>query len=80
MLSRTVVGACAGALAATGWALTLDALPRYYYLKPGRIGCGRSSVLLYPLTFSFWMLAAVLVTACAAYAVAAMAVGRPRAC
>jgi hypothetical protein len=64
MLLRTVVGACAGALAATGWALTLDGLPRYCYLKPGRVGCGRSSVLLYPLTFSFWMLvAAVLVYA-----------------
>jgi len=50
------VGAWAGAVAATGWALTLDALPRYCHLKPGRIGCGRSSVLLYPLTFAFWML------------------------
>jgi MFS family permease len=56
MLSRTAVGASAGALAAIGWALTLDALPKYCYLKPGRIGCGRSSVLLLPLTFSFWML------------------------
>ncbi|MGW4211484.1 hypothetical protein ACWEIJ_26055 [Lentzea sp. NPDC004789] len=136
MLLRTVVGACAGALAAIGWALTLEGLTRYCYLRPGRTGCGQSSVLLYPLTFSFWMLAAAvlvyaghrvlraergwwaagagsglwfvlvlavlylrayhlgevyqeevhdflrtgyLVTACAAYAVAALAVGRPRA-
>ncbi|MGW4211481.1 hypothetical protein ACWEIJ_26040 [Lentzea sp. NPDC004789] len=60
MLLRTVVGVCAGALAATGWALTLDALPKYCHLKPGRIGCGRSSVLLLPLTFSIWMLVAGL--------------------
>jgi hypothetical protein len=56
MLSRTAVGASAGALAAIGWTLPLEGLTRYCYLKPG---CGRSLELLYPLTFSFSMLAAV---------------------
>jgi hypothetical protein len=57
-LSRTLAGACAGGLAGAGLGLTLDGLTRYCYLRPGRTGCGRSSLLVLPLAFSFWMLAA----------------------
>lgn len=58
MLSRTVVGACAGALAGAGVALTLDALTKYCYPRPGRTGCGDSQLLALPLTFAVWMVVA----------------------
>ncbi|MFI6101760.1 hypothetical protein ACIA8G_39950 [Lentzea sp. NPDC051213] len=58
MLSRTVVGACAGALVGAGFALTLDGLRQYCYLRPGRTGCGDSSLLLLPPIFALWMLVA----------------------
>ncbi|USX49538.1 hypothetical protein [Lentzea sp. HUAS12] len=64
MLSRTVVGACAGAVAGAGVALTLEALTRYCYLRPGRTGCGDSQLLALPLTFGAWMvIAGVLIWA-----------------
>jgi hypothetical protein len=58
MLLRTVVGACAGALAGTGFALTVDWHRQYCYLSVGRTGCGDSGVLLLPLLFVFWLLVA----------------------
>lgn len=58
MLLRTVVGACAGALAGIGLALTFDWLRQYCYLAVGRTGCGDSGVLLFPLIFGFWILVA----------------------
>ena len=57
-MSRSVVGACAGALAGTGLALTLDGFRQYCYLKPGRTGCGVSGPMLLPPIIAFWMLAA----------------------
>jgi hypothetical protein len=58
MLLRSVVGACAGALAGVGFALTLDGFRQYCYLRPGRTGCGDSGPMLYPPIFAFWMLVA----------------------
>ncbi|SEP88986.1 hypothetical protein [Lentzea albida] len=60
MLSRTVVGAGAGILAGAGFALTLDGLTRYCYLRPGRSGCGLQGPVLYPPVFAFWMAVAGL--------------------
>lgn len=60
MLSRTVVGAGAGILVGAGFALTLDGLTRYCYLRPGRSGCGLQGPLLYPPFFAFWMTVAGL--------------------
>lgn len=58
MLSRGVVGACAGALAGIGFSLTADWHRNYCYLAVGRTGCGDSSTLLLPVFFGFWMLVA----------------------
>jgi hypothetical protein len=61
MVLRTGAGACAGALAGLGFALTADWHRQYCYLKPGRTGCGDSSPLLLPPIFGFWMLVAGVV-------------------
>lgn len=58
MLLRTVVGACAGALAGIGLTLTFDWFRQYCYLAVGRTGCGRSGVMLLPVIFACWMLVA----------------------
>lgn len=60
MFLRSVVGACAGALAGVGFALTLDWHREYCWLKVGVRGCGDSSPLLVPPFFAFWMLVAGL--------------------
>jgi hypothetical protein len=58
MLSRTVVGAGAGALAGIGLALTLDGLRRSCHVSTSRVGCGRSGPLLFAPILVFWMLVA----------------------
>lgn len=60
MLLRSVVGACAGALAGLGFALTLDWHREYCWLKVGVTGCGDSGLWLYLPLFVFWMLVAGL--------------------
>ncbi|GLY51965.1 hypothetical protein [Lentzea sp. NBRC 102530] len=61
MVLRTVVGAVAGAVAGTGFFLTLDGFSRYCYLRPGRTGCGVTLPLLHPPVFAFWMVVAAAV-------------------
>ena len=58
MLLRTVVGACAGALAGIGLTLTLSGLKWYCYDRPGPIACDYSDPLLFSPIFSFWVLVA----------------------
>ncbi len=58
MLLRAVVGACAGAVAGTGFALTLDGLRRYCHFWLSRALCVEPSPLLLPLIIVFWMLVA----------------------
>lgn len=58
MLLRAGVGAGAGVLAGAGFALTLEGVNRYCYLRPGRTGCGVSLPVLYPSTFALWMVVA----------------------
>ncbi|MFD4673181.1 hypothetical protein ACFWNN_25900 [Lentzea sp. NPDC058450] len=58
MVLRTVVGAVAGAVAGTGFWLTLDGFTRYCYLSPGRTGCGAGLPLVYPPVFALWMVVA----------------------
>ena len=58
MLLRSVVGACAGAVAGVGLALTFDGLRRSCYVSTSRLGCGRSGPLLFAPILVFWMLLA----------------------
>ncbi|MEU0884975.1 hypothetical protein ABZ345_40820 [Lentzea sp. NPDC005914] len=58
MVLRSVVGACAGALAGGGFAATIEGWSGYCYLAVGRTGCGDSYPLVYALIFVVWMLVA----------------------
>ncbi|WP_439663028.1 hypothetical protein ACSHWB_17225 [Lentzea sp. HUAS TT2] len=61
MLLRTAVGAVAGVLAGAGFALTLEGVSRYCYLRPGRTGCGVGLPVFYPPVFALWMVVAGVV-------------------
>ncbi len=57
MLLRAVVGAVAGAVAATGFLATLTLVVRYCNGGPGRAGCG-AFPLLVPPNLVFWVFVA----------------------
>ncbi|MEV6243825.1 hypothetical protein [Lentzea sp. NPDC051838] len=58
MVLRSVVGACAGALAGGGFVLTIEGFNQYCRSWPGNAGCGDAGVFLVLPMIAFWMLVA----------------------